>query len=642
MRIESVHIKNFRSCADVTINLNNYTCLVGPNGVGKSTVLSALNIFFQERENVATSTSLLTSEDFYKGNVADPIEIVVTFTELSEEAKQELSHYVRQNKLVVMARAVFDPQTGSATVQQFGIRDIFKKFAPFFELNKQGGSADELKSLYANYQSEFSLAPWKNKTQATQALRDFEEANSGLCEPEPSGDQFYGIAKTRGKLEQFVQWVYVPAVKDASEESEEAGNTALGRLLERTVRQTVNFDTDLETLKVQTRQQYDAILAAQQGTLQALSISITNRLTLFSHPGAAIELAWSQDANRSVSINDPRARVLAKEGVFKGSLARFGHGFQRSYLLAVLQELALYDGGSEKKQPTLILGCEEPELYQHPPQARHLADVLRELAGKTSQILITTHSPYFVSGQSFEEIRLCRKDTVTGCCTVGASTFAEVSKRIAEVTGEQPVRPQGTQALLHAALQLELNEMFFAPRLILVEGQEDVAYITSALVLSGKWEELRRLNIQIIPTNGKSRLLQPLIVSQRLGIAAFVVFDADGNENNAGNRMRHERDNKSLLVACGINPAVPFPADTMWGKGAVLWPNTIGHTIASEIGTDEWTQFGNTARNEFDPGESLEKNSLFIARRMELAWEAGRVPKSLSKLCDSILNFFNK
>jgi len=48
-----------------------------------------------------------------------------------------------------------------------------------------------------------------------------------------------------------------------------------------------------------------------------------------------------------------------------------GHGLQRSYLLALLQELA---GSEAPNAPTLILGCEEPELYQHPPQARHLAD----------------------------------------------------------------------------------------------------------------------------------------------------------------------------------------------------------------------------------------------------------------------------
>ena len=643
MRIESVQIKNFRTYADETIGLDDYTCLVGPNGSGKSTVLAALNIFFQERENVATSTSVLSAEDFHNGNVDNPIEIIVTFTDLSEAAKKELGHYVRQDKLVVMAQAVFDNSSASASVQQFGIRDVFKKFSPFFELLKDGGSAEDLKAMYLGYKSEISeLTAWKSKPQATEALRRYEEAHPNLCEPSRSGDQFYGIAKARGKLESFVQWVYVPAVKETSEEAEEAGNTALGRLLQRTVRQKVSFEDELEALRSSTREQYDEILAKRQSALASLSASITQRLSLFSHPGAGVDLAWSQDANKSVSINDPRARVIASEGPFKGALARFGHGFQRSYLLAILQELALVkDTAGGETQPTLILSCEEPELYQHPPQARHLAEVLRELATRGSQVLITTHSPHFVSGQSFEEIRLFRKDTQNNRCNVRFSTFSAVATRIAAVTGERPVRPEGTKAKLHAALRPELNEMFFAPRLVLVEGQEDIAYITATLILDQRWDGFRRLNAQIIPVGGKSQLLQPLIVAQNLGIPTFLVFDADGNENDADKRARHSRDNTSLLTACDISPLNPFPATTLWGDGVVVWPENIAVTVKSEIGAAEWTRIGNMARSQFDPGESFEKNPLFISRRLDLAWSEERKPTSLLKLCDEFTKFLD-
>jgi len=45
MKIESVRIENFRSFKDETIRFDNYTCFVGANGSGKSTVLNALNVF---------------------------------------------------------------------------------------------------------------------------------------------------------------------------------------------------------------------------------------------------------------------------------------------------------------------------------------------------------------------------------------------------------------------------------------------------------------------------------------------------------------------------------------------------------------------------------------------------------------------
>jgi hypothetical protein len=38
---------------------------------------------------------------------------------------------------------------------------------------------------------------------------------------------------------------------------------------------------------------------------------------------------------------------------------------QRAFIVSILQELAVGDQG---ESPKLILGFEEPELYQHPPR----------------------------------------------------------------------------------------------------------------------------------------------------------------------------------------------------------------------------------------------------------------------------------
>lgn len=111
MKIESVRIQNFRGFEDETIPFEDHTCFVGHNGEGKSTVLGALSIFFQETSSV-TDVAVLSAEDFHNGNTKQPIEITVTFQELSDAAKSALSHYVRQDRLVVTAVATFDQQTG--------------------------------------------------------------------------------------------------------------------------------------------------------------------------------------------------------------------------------------------------------------------------------------------------------------------------------------------------------------------------------------------------------------------------------------------------------------------------------------------------------------------------------------------------
>jgi len=52
MKLSKLRIENFRSFKDETIYFDDYTCLVGANGTGKSAVLTALNVFF--RNNAST------------------------------------------------------------------------------------------------------------------------------------------------------------------------------------------------------------------------------------------------------------------------------------------------------------------------------------------------------------------------------------------------------------------------------------------------------------------------------------------------------------------------------------------------------------------------------------------------------------
>ena len=635
MKIRSIQIQNFRCFQDETIEINRYSCFVGPNGAGKSSVLAALNVFFREQSGAPTDVAKLAEEDYFGRNTDVPIRITVTFNDLGETAQTELSAYVRQNELVVTAEAQFDPNTGIGVVRHFGQRAGMEEFRGFFEAEKAGARAGELSTIYEGLRQQFPDLPNpRSKDEKVDALHAFESAHPDRCVMIPSEDNFYGVNST-GKLAPFVQWVYVPAVKDAGEEGLEGKNTALGKLIARAVRARTNFEQELERLKAQTLASYRDLLDRNQASLAEISTSLRRRLESWAHPNVRLDVAWQSDPNKSVVLQQPVAGIRTGDGDFVGNLSRMGHGLQRSYLLALLQELA---GSEAPDAPTLILGCEEPELYQHPPQARHLADVFAELATGNNQILVTTHAPLFVSGDGFENVRLVRRPNHTGGTTVRSLSFPNLCLRIRNALDEDPGRRiEGLVARIHQALQPGVAEMFFTHVPILVEGLEDVSYITTELHLAGQWSEFRRLGCHLIPVNGKDKLIQPLAIANELGMPVFVVFDADGNTIRPDHRARHERDNRALISLLGATYP-PFPtADICTGNHAI-WHSSLTDVVRTDFGAD-YERITNAVRRNYAQEGGLEKNDLFIAEWVALARSEGLTSLTLGRLCQSILDF---
>ena len=222
MKIKRIKIENFRSIQDQSVELNQYACFVGPNGAGKSTILVALNVFFQERGAGGTDVTKLTDEDFHRRNIAEPVSITVTFDGIGDVARESLAAYVRGDELTVTAEAGYDQELGFATVRHYGRRLGFEAFRRFFEADKEGARAPVLNAIYAELQGQYGdLRAARSKEDKITALMEYEAQRPQDCVLIPSADDFYGVNST-GKLSAHLQWVYVPAVKDAYEEGQEA------------------------------------------------------------------------------------------------------------------------------------------------------------------------------------------------------------------------------------------------------------------------------------------------------------------------------------------------------------------------------------------------------------------------------------
>lgn len=638
MKIETIRIENFRAFKDETIQIDNYTTFVGPNGVGKSTVFHALNLFFRQSKDSQTDLIKLSASDFHHFNTKDDIKVTVTFHELSDKAKEDLSDYVRQDKLIVTAIAKYDPVTEKAEVRQFGNRIGMEEFRKFFEADKNGAKAPELKEIFKSFKDKYeAINPANSKADMIASMHEFEANNPEMCVLIPSEDQFYGVSRGANKLEQHIQWIFVPAIKDATEESEESNRSALGQLLARTVRSKVSFDEKIRELRINARAEYQKLLDAEQKTLDDISSALQKRLSNWAHPNITASVHWKQDPDKSIKIEEPLAGLKVGERGFEGELSRFGHGLQRSYMLALLQELSTFES---ENIPTLIMGIEEPELFQHPPQARYLAETLLDLAQSNSQIIICTHNPLFIPGDNFNKIRLVKENGIPSETKINQLAYDELAQKLHEV-GEKLVSESGMVAKLYPSLNPIVNEMFFCKKLILVEGHEDIAHITSYLILTNKILDFRRNGCHIVPVEGKSKLIKPLTMAKMLGIPTMVIYDSDTNKENPNEVSQHKKENKALLTISGYSEENEWLADHVIKKDLTAWQTNLTNEIANELGAD-LKQFEDKTAVFYGNAGNLKKNPLAIAKTLELAWESGIKSKLLIDLTERISTFLNE
>jgi len=637
MRLEKIRIENFRSFKDETVEFNPYTCLVGPNGAGKSTILTALNVFF--RNNASTSTNVVTlcEEDFHHGNTTLPIKITLTFKDLSEAAQKDLEHYYRQDRLVVSSKAVWNEDTNAADVRQYGIRNVMTAFAPYFKAEEEEEKAAGLKAIYEGLQEQFKDLP-KATSGPTRlaALREYEEAHPELCEPLDAETQFFGFTKGANLLDKHIQWVYVPAVKDASSEQQEGSKGALKDLLDRTVRSKVNFKDPISALKQQADAEYKRIIDGEKDALSQLQTSLHGRLKDWSNPGCMLRLQWHFDENKSVVVNEPFARASIGEDNFLGEVARLGHGMQRSFLITLLHELAAMNSD---QGPTLLLGFEEPELYQHPPQAQHIADVLETLAmgDKTNtQIIVSTHSPYFVSSKGFESVRVVRKHYEDKCTLVAATTFEKVEAIVAAAVGDPADPPTATMATMEMIMQPSQRELYFTRVAVLVEGLEDVGFIASHLVVNKQWSEFRRLGCHFVITGGKCSMSRPLAIAKDLCIKAYAVIDGDTDKT----KKEQQKDNLAILRICDLGDLDPMPTVSYIGENCTVWTKNITETIKDEVGKVKWEEIEVVVRKKkgFEAGVKS-KNKLYVAAMIEELAAIGFTSPSLTTLCNHVLAY---
>lgn len=389
MKLKSVTLSCFRGYSEpVKVEINDLCVLVGKNDIGKSTILEALDIFFNDGKGcVKIDKDDINKQCMANGN--DGVEIAVEFTDLPAsvmiDATNEttLSHeylLTQAGTLEVLKRY---PKAGKAKVfirafhpSHENCRDLLLKKNPDLKkvLNEQGLECEdktknaELRKAIWNAQEDLQLSEQEIEVAKIDAKSIWEQLSAYM--------PLYTLFQSDRKNSDGDSEVQDPM-----------------RLAVREILGDPTIQKELSDIAATVKERLDEVAARTLNKLREMNPVIANSLDP-RLPDAA-SLKWT-DVFKSVAITGDENIPINKRG----------SGVKRLVLISFFRAEA------ERRQlevnlPDIIYAIEEPETSQHPEHQRALVDALVSLSeSDNTQVFVTTHSPEIVKRLKFENILL--------------------------------------------------------------------------------------------------------------------------------------------------------------------------------------------------------------------------------------------
>lgn len=644
MKIKQIQIQNFRSIKNQKINCGDQTIFIGANGVGKSTVLKALQAFFEISFRPGV-------DDFFGHTTDDPIEITIVFDNFSEEEAEDFQSRIYNNEMVV-TRAFSEGKGDSGNY--YGMI----KGNPAFQPVRTAPNATEAKKLYTDLQKGgVDLPKWTKQADVEDHLSSWEADHAEECEFIKDGGQFFGFKSVGGgKLQKATNFILIEAVRDVSEDANDQKSSAIGQLMDLIVRSAMAQNEKIAAYQDEVNQQYSALTSPENfPQLGSLQEALTNSLRTY-YQGVGVILDWRDSSG--ISLPPPQAEIKFEEEKFQFPVAKAGNGIQRAFIISLLHQLlvvksnsaeAAYDNDDEGAEedsgavnflenlPSIILAIEEPELYQHPTKQWHFAQVLKKLSSKgfqdtfgDVQVLFCTHSPNFVDLAEFHNTRIVTKHASEEL-PAKESVFKEASlKDVSEALKvawdleDEKCTEESTKARLHI-FGTELSEGFFSDGVILVEGVTDKA----AFEAIGKENGLNfaERNISILSVNGKNNIDKPWMVFSALGIPVYPVWDSDANCAEK-DKEKAVTANKGLQKMLGVPEAEIFDFPERVQDNYACFEKEITEQLKSDFGQEAYMTAYSEAMEEFSlTAKQARKNpyvtSFVVSRLYQQGQKAG-------------------
>ncbi len=393
--------------------------ILGKNDIGKSNILYAMRIFFNDKK---------ISFDDFKNNGNEDIVLE--------------AHLRRKNGEDAILRKTYSKRDGKIVVKE-EIQEI------------SGYSLEEIADL--NFTSLKKLAkelgidktPDK-KPESKEKLEAFHAAVKKKVERIKNGKVWVQKPELLKELEaEFPKIIYIPATYDYESQQRTGSESSIfGKIFRDEIRKKIDArPNSLELIKL-IEEDMQKIQSETTAELQPYFSKISDgkelvcqNISLNTLKGFAFEIFIKHlDGNEYPLINH-------------------GSGMQRSAIVSVLKYHASL---SEKENENTLYLFEEPEAFLHLQAQRELFYDLKTLTEKGSQIVMTTHSTVFMdNADSISNVLLLNK-TPQGTVSCQSTNVIEIESELGKIIKISEILTGKIAVFVEGNSDREVFKIFFS------------------------------------------------------------------------------------------------------------------------------------------------------------------------------------
>ncbi len=512
MKLEKLVIRNFRGIGSAEIDISNFTTLVGPNNIGKSTILNAIHLVLDNKKPKLEDWPGQKSSD-------KKMEIICEFGLLEEWEKNKpaISTLLLGDRLKIRLTAEWDCEQTDYT-HEYSVYNSENKFPWSGETFGNAKKDANCKAIFDEL----------NITSATAFKDRMDELEIHALTNHPehvTQSEGWHVKKFANSLQQAVPHVmYVPASFKIEDELKATNNSPFSFLFTNKLFPQVKKDntykeyiTKAEMLqkKLKGKSEDGSEIEGLGDALEQVSTTLNQILDFDSKVRLAV-------GDIDIEPLFMKAATFLVDEEIETSLQYQGSGVQRALAFAMLESNAAVESEVSGEQRTIIVLYEEPELYIHPHLMRRLKSTLQQRSDSPKwQVICTTHSPFLINlAEKPESLKLIKRNSGN------ERQVHQVRNDIFENNGDYDER-----TILRAALDFHptVCESLFAKRVVIVEGDTEVAVFSMVGELAAKLGIQGSLDkdATVVSAGGKWTIPALAKVLNALDIDYRVIHDTD-------------------------------------------------------------------------------------------------------------------